>query len=471
MAKILVVDDEVSIREFLEIMLRRDGHQAHLVGDAVEAIQAIKERDLDLVITDLSLPRGSGMDVLSHVNQNCPDIQVIMITAFATAENAITAMKLGAYDYIIKPFKIDELKVVIERALERRRLKTENIELKAALQAKNNSHGLIGSSPAIKEVFGLIQRVAPTKTTVLLTGESGTGKEMVARAIHTQSPRSNEPFVAVNCGAIPETLIESELFGHMKGSFTGAHADKPGLFERASAGTVFLDEIGELPLSMQVKLLRVLQEKKVRRIGGAHDLNVECRVVAATNRSLEKEVADGRFREDLYFRLNVIEIKLPPLRERKADIPLLARAFLGKFAEQQASPVNRFSDAAMLALMGWHWPGNVRELSNVVERGVTLAGHDAIDMDVLPPAMRGITPVKPVVAAPVLAAATADVIPVEGLDLEMQLEVYERRLLEAALARTNGKKKKAADLLKLSLRSFRYRLAKFGIGGDDDSEE
>ncbi len=319
----------------------------------------------------------------------------------------------------------------------------------------------------MKEVFELIHKVAPTRTTVLLTGESGTGKELVARAIHARGPRAEAPFVAINCGAIPETLIESELFGHTKGSFTGAVADKPGLFELAGQGTVFLDEIGEVPLSMQVKLLRVLQERKQRRVGGAADISVDCRVIAATNRDLAVEIQQGRFREDLYFRLNVIQIHLPALRERRHDIPMLVDAFIGKFAEQQGSPVRTAIPEVMRVLMAWHWPGNVRELENVIERGVTLASGELIELDVLPPVLKNGPS-----AATAASTAIVDDVPADGLDLESVLEAYERRLLERALARTGGRKKRAAELLRVSFRSFRYRLAKLGLsGGDDDPSD
>jgi two-component system response regulator PilR (NtrC family) len=465
-ASILVVDDEASIREFLEILLKRAGHAVRFAKDAVDAVARLKDDSVDLVLTDLRLPVGSGMDVLGWVAKNAPSTQVVMMTAFATTETAVEAMKMGAYDYIIKPFKVDELTVLLDRALERRHLQAENRELKAALSARAAHARLLGASERMQEVFELIHKVAPTRTTILITGESGTGKELVARAIHARGTRSGEPFVAINCGAIPETLIESELFGHSKGSFTGATSDKPGLFERADKGTVFLDEIGELPLGMQVKLLRVLQERRVRRVGGAADLDVDVRVVAATNRRLEDEVQKGRFREDLFFRLNVIQVPLPALRERRADIPLLVEAFVAKFAEQQQSPVRRVSDSAMRLLMAWHWPGNVRELENVIERGVTLASGDSVDVAALPGNIRGSPS-----SLPQSAARIVDELPPEGLDLEAVLESYERRLLESALARTDGKKKKAAELLKLSFRSFRYRLAKLGLSGGDDGDD
>jgi two-component system response regulator PilR (NtrC family) len=465
MADVLVVDDERSIREFLEILLKRGGHKVRLAEDATGGIARLKEAPADLVLTDLRLPRGSGMDVLSHVAQHHPDTEVIMMTAFATTENAVEAMKLGAYDYIIKPFKVDELQVVVDRALHHRTLTQENQQLKQTLDARQAQHRLLGSSTAMKQVFELIGKVAGARTNVLLTGESGTGKELVARAIHNRGPRHDDPFVPINCGAIPESLIESELFGHMKGSFTGADSDKLGLFEIAGKGTVFLDEIGDLPLPMQVRLLRVLQERKLKRVGGQEDIDLHCRIIAATNRNLEQDVKGGRFREDLYFRLNVIQIELPPLRDRRADIPALAEAFVAKFTEQQASDVTRIADDAMVALSGYAWPGNVRELENAIERGVTLAPGDVLTkaelpMSILDSQAEG----RPVVDVPSLAIE----IPDEGIDLEAVLEGIERDLLERALARTGGKKKKAADLVGLSFRSFRYRVAKLGITAGDD---
>jgi two-component system response regulator PilR (NtrC family) len=460
MSKVLVVDDEPSMREFLEILLRRLGHTPTTADDAPAGIARMNDEAFDLVLTDLKLPTGSGMDVLRHASEHHENTQVIMMTAFATAENAIEAMKLGAYDYVLKPFKVDEISVLIERALERRQLREENQALKKTLEARKGRARLLGTSETMKEVFGLIQKVAPTKTTLLITGESGTGKELVARAVHSRSPREEEPFVPVNCGAIPEQLIESELFGHVKGSFTGAHTDKAGLFEVAGDGTVFLDEIGELPLAMQVKLLRVLQERRVRRVGGVDDIPVKCRIIAATNRDLEDEVASGNFREDLYFRLNVIQLPLPALRERRADIPLLAETFVARFAEDQGSEVERISDEAMAHLAAYDWPGNVRELENVIERGVTLANGDTMDADGLPKKLREATGDARTPTGPYAAPVE---LPEEGVDLEAILESLERRYLTQALELTGGKKKKAADLLGLSFRSFRYRLAKLSI--------
>ncbi|MCP4500921.1 MAG: sigma-54-dependent Fis family transcriptional regulator [Deltaproteobacteria bacterium] len=467
MASVLVVDDEESIRELLEILLRRHGHKVRLAQDAFDAVAQLTKKPADLVLTDLRLNNGTGMDVLHHVQKHHVQTQVIMMTAFATTENAVDAMKAGAYDYVIKPFNADELMVLCQRALERNALENDNVRLRSALNARTAQHRLIGTSTAMRDVFEMVAKVAPTKTNVLLTGQSGTGKELVSRAIHNRGPRAQEPFVPINCGAITETLIESELFGHTKGAFTGAHADKQGLFERSGAGTVFLDEIGELPLAMQVKLLRVLQERKVRRVGGVEDTDVKCRVIAATNRNLEQEVQNGNFREDLFFRLNVIELRLPCLHERREDIPLLVDAFIAKFTEEQGREHLKLTDAAMARLIAYKWPGNVRQLENVIERGVTLAAEDVFDVDALPQMVRESAPLQP--AQPEVPSLQETPlmpfleVPVEGLDLESVLEQLERKLLTQALQHTGGKKKKAAELLQLSFRSFRYRLAKLGI--------
>lgn len=460
MAHILVVDDEVSMREFLQIMLEQDGHTVRTASDAPGGVLALKDGQFDLVLTDLRLPGGSGMDVLRQARKRHTELEVVMMTAFATTENAVEAMKAGAYDYVMKPFKVDELKLVLARALERRQLRGENETLRETLKARSAHGQLVGESGALKDVLRMVDKVAPTRTTVLITGESGTGKELVSRAIHARSPRHAAPFVPINCGAIPENLLESELFGHVKGAFTGAHVDKAGLFESAAGGTVFLDEIGEMPLAMQVKLLRVLQERRFRPVGGVKDKPFECRVVAATNKDLEAESAAGNFREDLYFRLNVIELTLPSLRERKADIPLLAAAFVAKITEQQGRPVVPILPGAMACMQAYAWPGNVRELENVIERGVTLCDDDGIDASVLPPKVRG---AQSAAQRDVLSPAGLPSVGPEGVSLEDVMDAVERRLLDQALMHTGGKKKKAAELLQLSFRSFRYRLAKHGM--------
>jgi two-component system response regulator PilR (NtrC family) len=454
MPSILVVDDERSMREFLEILLRKQGHQVSAAADVPGALARLAEGDVDLVVTDLRLGSGSGLDVLAAVKERTPATEVIVVTAFATTENAVQAMKLGAYDYVLKPFKVDELKLVVEKALERRRLVAENRTLRHRAGRTSDAPEILGRSAAIEEVRALVEKVAAARTTLLITGESGTGKEVVARAIHARAG-AGAPFVAVNCGALPEGLIESELFGHEKGSFTGATDRKTGLFEVAGTGTLFLDEVGELSPPLQVKLLRALQERRIRRVGGSTDIAVGARIVAATNRDLAEEVRAGRFREDLYYRLNVIQIRMPPLRERRADVPLFLDHFLDRFAAELARPRPRLSAEAEGMLATYDYPGNVRELANVVERAVTLAEGEVIEPGVLPAAVRG--------AAPALDAGTPD-LPETGFDLQAHLDAIERRLLEQALARTGGVKTEAARLLSLTFRSLRYRLAKYGIG-------
>jgi two-component system response regulator PilR (NtrC family) len=410
---------------------------------------------VDLVITDLRLGRESGLDVLRTAKEVAPATEVIMVTAYATAENAVQAMKLGAYDYLLKPFKVEELRLVVGKALERRALLAENRVLRHQLGPKApRDPEILGRSAAIEEIRALVARVAPAPTTVLLLGESGTGKEVVARAIHRAGPRHDQPFVAVNCGAIPEGLIESELFGHEKGSFTGAAERKQGLFEVAGSGTLFLDEVGELPLQLQVKLLRAVQERRIRRVGGSSDHPFAARILAATNRDLAADVRAGRFREDLFYRLNVIQVRLPPLRERREDIPIFVEQNRQRFAMELGRPDLRFSPEAERLLCAYDYPGNVRELANVVERAMTLAEGSLIRPAELPPALRG-TSVEP--------SAPAE-LPQDGLDLQAHLDRIERAVLEQALLRAGGVKTEAARLLSLTFRSLRYRLAKFGIG-------
>jgi two-component system response regulator PilR (NtrC family) len=459
MASILVVDDEQSMREFMQILLEKAGHEVAVEADAAGAIARAQAGAFDLVVSDLRLGRGSGLDVLKAVKTAAPATEVVMVTAYATTENAIQAMKLGAYDYVLKPFKVDELKLVVAKALEHRALVAENRVLRHRVgDQRRHPDAILGASAAIGEVRQLVQKVAPTRTTVLVTGESGTGKEVVARAIHDGGPRREAPFVAINCGAIPEGLIESELFGHEKGSFTGASDAKPGLFEVAGSGTLFLDEVGELPPQVQVKLLRALQERKIRRVGGNADIAVSARIIAATNRELSEEVRAGRFREDLFYRLNVIQLRMPPLRERRDDLPRFLDHFLERFAAEVGRPVPSLSPEAQRLLLAYAYPGNVRELANIVERAVTLCDGDTITAVVLPPAVRG-------APAPGLTG-DAHAVPSEGLDLQAHLDAVERRILEQALQRTGGVKTEAARLLSVTFRSLRYRLAKYGIGGE-----
>jgi two-component system response regulator PilR (NtrC family) len=461
MARILVADDERSMREFLEILLAKEGHEVLLADSATAAIVAAEKGRPDLVVTDLKLGKGSGLDVLASVKRARPETEVIIITAFATTENAVQAMKLGAYDYIIKPFKVDEFTVVVGKALEKRQLVEENKALKSRLEAREKFDAMVGRSRAMQEVFSVVEKVAPTRTTVLITGESGVGKELVARAVHTKSPRAQAPFIAVNCGAIPEGLLESELFGHMKGAFTGASSSKPGLFLAASTGTLFLDEIGELPLALQVKLLRALQDRRVKPVGGVEDIDIDARIIAATNRDLQAEVKAGRFREDLFYRLNVIQVKVPPLRERREDILLLSEHFLRKFAREHGRGEIAFSRAALAALSDYGFPGNVRELENAVERGVTLAEGNTVELEDLPSSLRG--------PGMTLAPVVGEIHP--GFDLQRFLDELERQYLERALGQANGVKLEAAKLLGLTFRSFRYRLKKPAGGAPLGDEE
>ncbi len=453
MARILVVDDEPSMREFLEILLKRD-HEVSAAGDLAGALALASAGDLDLVITDLRLGAHTGIELLQAVKARAPATEVVIVTAFATTENAIQAMKLGAYDYVLKPFKVDELKLVIGKALEHRALLAENRVLRHRVGRRAEEAEIIGRSPAMQEIRGLVEKVARASSTVLIAGESGTGKEVVARAIHQRGGRGT-PFVAINCGAIPEGLIESELFGHERGAFTGAVEAKPGLFEVAGSGTIFLDEVGELPPAVQVKLLRALQERRVRRVGGSSDLAVAARILAATNRDLGREVAAGRFREDLYYRLAVIPVRVPPLRERREDLPLFLDHYLDRFATELHRPRPALTPEAERLLLAHDYPGNVRELANVIERAVTLCDRDTITPSDLPPALRG---------RPEQALPQATALPDTGVDLQAHLDAIERRLLEQALERTGGVKTDAARLLSLTFRSLRYRLAKFGIG-------
>jgi two-component system response regulator PilR (NtrC family) len=459
---ILVVDDERSMREFLRIALQRAGHEVVLAESPAAAALAWRERDFDLVITDLKMQGGSGLDVLDGVKAARPETQVIVVTAFATPETAIAAMKRGAYDYLTKPFKVEEIGVVVERALEKRALIRANVELRAELMGRFRLDRIVGKSPGMQRVFELVRKVAPARTSVLLSGESGTGKELVARALHHLSPRDKGPFVGVNCGAIPESLLESELFGHVRGAFTGAVADRQGLFAAAHNGTLFLDEIGELSAQMQVSLLRVLQERKVKRVGGTSEEEFDVRVVAASNRDLEAEVERGAFRSDLYYRLNVIQLHLPPLRARREDVPLLAEHFLRKHCASLGRALGGFEPEAMAVLCDYDYPGNVRELENLIERAVTLESGERIARASLPelqPRRRS------------EAASGAGEFPVEGLDLERVVGDFERDLLVKALARASGVRKEAARLLGISFRSLRYRLAKLGVAGADADGE
>lgn len=453
--KILIVDDETSMREFLSILLSREGYAVETAADAKEALALLAERSYELIISDVRMPGLDGITLLKQVKQSWPNTAVLMVTAFSATEDAVEAMKLGAYDYLTKPFKVEELKVLVRNALEKLDLTSENLRLRK--EVRDRFSGFIGKSRVMRELYTLIEKVAASSSSVLVVGESGTGKELAARALHDYSPRRNKPFVAVNCGAIPETLIESELFGHKKGAFTGAIADKQGLFEQAERGTLFLDEISELPLMLQAKLLRVLQEREFRRVGGSDSQKSDVRIIAASNRDLDEQLREGTFREDLYYRLNVIMLKMPPLRERSEDIVPLVEHFFRKFTgKEPCGPVA--TPEALKIIMSYPFPGNVRELENMVER-CTVFGESILDRHCLPQQILSFIQRAD--------AVTGEVLPDDGLNLEVYLDTIEKRYLTLALQRCNGVKKRAADLLGLTFRSFRYRLAKFGM---DDEE-
>jgi two-component system, NtrC family, response regulator PilR len=448
--RILIVDDEQSMRELLSIMLRKEGYEVVTADNGEKALKAVQNDIFDLVVTDLKMPLMDGMTLLKAVKEASPDTIVIIVTAFGTTEGAEKARSLGAYDYIGKPFNNDEIKLVIQNALEKRHLRKENILLKREIESRTGFENFIGKSEPMQKIFSLIRQVADTKSTVLITGESGTGKELVARALHAHSSRNTHPFVTVNCGALPETLLESELFGYMKGSFTGAVANKQGLFEAANGGTIFLDEISTMTPALQVKLLRVLQEREFKRIGGTADIKVDVRVIAATNRELLADVSKGLFREDLFYRLNVIPIQLPSLRERKDDIPLLISYFLKKSSSGREP--KKIAPEAMNRLLSHRWPGNVRELENTIERLSILASGDTIKLEYVPDSITS----SP--SGPELIPLD---IPESGIDLESLLQNAERTMLYKALDKAGGVKTEAARILGLSFRSFRHRLQKF----------
>ena len=446
------------MRELLAIVLRREGYEVLLAENGRTAIDLLGQQPVDLLISDIKMPDLSGVDVLRAAKKIDQDILGIMITAFASTETAVEAMRLGACDYLSKPFDIDLLKMKVREKIENRQLKQENVLLKRTLGLSHQFSNIIGRSEAMLEVFKMIETIARTNSTILLTGESGTGKGLVAQAIHFNSLRRDKPMVSLNCGALPENLLESELFGHMRGSFTGADANKKGLLEVAERGTVFLDEIGEMSAVMQVKLLRVLQERKFRRVGGLEELQADIRVIAATNQDLAKAIAEGRFREDLYYRINVIPISLPPLRERREDIPLIAEHFIAKYGEQMEKEITGISHEAMDLLVHHEWPGNIRELENVMERAVALEATPVILPDSLPTNIRGESP-----RAPTASAAPVEGFPESGFDLEAHVKEIERGYISEALKRAGGVQVKAAELLGMSFRSFRYYVKKYNL--------
>jgi two-component system response regulator PilR (NtrC family) len=459
--RILVVDDEPGLRDMLAILFRREGLEVTLAPGFATARDAITNapEPYAVVLTDLLMPDGSGMDLVTLVKQRTARTEVIVMTAHGGVDTAIEAMKRGAYDFVTKPFGTNELRALVHKALEKRAIVAENERLRAQL-LREHGRELLGHSEAMRRVFELVQRIANARTTVLITGESGTGKERIARAIHDASERRDKPFLVINCGAIPETLIEAELFGHERGAFTGAVSSRLGIFREAEGGTVLLDEIGELAPALQVKLLRVIQERKVRGVGASSEVPIDARVLAATNRNVEEEVRAGRFRQDLYYRLNVIRIEVPPLRDRREDIRPLAEHFLARCAGEQNKDIRGLSPDALRALEGYAFPGNVRELENVVERAVALATGQTIGLGDLSREVSGAAS-QP---TPALVG-----LPEEGCNLDDVLGEVERRLLLQALERSGGVRTQAARLLGVTLRSLRYRLQKQALGeaGDD----
>ncbi|HVN82167.1 MAG TPA: sigma-54 dependent transcriptional regulator [Terriglobia bacterium] len=448
MPNILIVEDEPKMLRLLELNLAEEGYTLFLASDAEGGLKILRQEPIDLVLTDLKLPGMTGLGLLQEIKQTNALLPVIVMTAYGTVETAVEAMKAGASDYVLKPFSLEEIKLIVRKELQVHRLIEENRSLREALGKRYEFRNIVARSAAMQEVLAIVARVAPTNSTVLLGGESGVGKDLIARAIHQHSRRASGPFVKINCTAIPENLLESELFGYEKGAFTGATTNKPGRFELADKGTIFLDEVGDVPPAIQVKLLGVLQERQFERLGSNKTLKVDVRLVAATNRDLRAALEQGTFREDLYYRLNVVPISIPPLREHKEDIPYLVEHFLEKFSQESAKPVRRIAPEALERLMGFHWPGNVRELENIIERAVAFTSSEVLEigdirLDVLP--------------------SKSLVNPLTFLPEGMTLEQWEDEMIREALRRSNNNKSQAARLLGLSRNALRYRLSKMGL--------
>jgi two-component system, NtrC family, response regulator PilR len=458
-ARILIVDDERSMREMLAILLRREGHDVVTAENGRTALDLIATRPFDVVVSDARMPDIDGLEVLRQARAANGSVIAIMVTAYGSPDLIRGVETLGVNDYVEKPFNTEVLKFRIRKELDRKRLHQENALLKRAMRSAHQFENIIGTSSAMLRVFELVDTIAPTGSTILITGESGTGKELIARAIHVRSTRSDRPFVAVNCGALTETLLDAELFGHVRGAFTGADGNKKGLIEVADKGTIFLDEIGEMSPMLQVKLLRVLQERRFRRVGGTEEVDADIRIIAATNRDLARMVSDGQFREDLFYRINVIPVRVPPLRERTGDIPQLAEHFVAKFAPQMKKAISGIAAATIANLTAYPWPGNVRELENAMERAVALERTEVVTVDSLPDSVRGTRPS----AAPAMVMP-ATPLPDTGFDLEQHVQDIEREYIAEALRRSGGVKVKAAELLGMSFRSFRYYMKKYNLG-------
>jgi DNA-binding NtrC family response regulator len=453
METILIIDDEKSLLELLTVVFKKEGYTVRTAASAAGGFEILAKEDVDLVVTDIKMPGADGMDILRYARENLPDLPVILITAYGSIPQAVEALKAGALDYVVKPFDVEELKIIVGRGLAARRLKQENLLLKRDLKSRYGFEQMIGKSRPMQEIYILIEKVASTDSTVLVTGESGTGKEMAARAIHLQGARRDHPFVSINCAALPENLLESELFGHVRGSFTGAVSDKKGMFELAQRGTLFLDEVGEMSPWTQVKLLRALQERKVRRVGGADEISVDVRIIAATNQDLKKRIAEGKFREELFYRLNVISIDMPPLRKRIEDIPILIAHFLQKYCEKMDKRPKRFTPDFVGLLESYSWPGNIRELENVIERIVAIEDRETVTVSCLPPDI--VTPQKKKIETQEMFAP--------GFSLNRHLDEITKKYIQEALALTGGSLQKAAPLLGLSYRTLRYLIGKYDL--------
>jgi DNA-binding NtrC family response regulator len=459
MPTLLIIEDEAKMRRLLELNLSEDGFTVYTAADAEAGLNTLRQEKIDLVVTDLKLPGMNGLELLQAVKRTNATIPVVVMTAYGTVETAVEAMKAGASDYLLKPFALEEMKLILRKELDFHRLREENRSLREALGERYQFRNIVARSPKMQEVLATVERVAPTHSTVLLGGESGVGKDLIARAIHEHSRRAAGPFIKINCTAIPENLLESELFGYEKGAFTGANTSKPGRFELADKGTIFLDEIGDVPGSIQVKLLHVLQDRQFDRLGGTKTLKVDVRVIAATNQDLRAALEQGTFRQDLYYRLNVVPISIPPLRERKEEIPYLVDYFIARFARESDKPLAGITSAALQLLADFHWPGNVRELENIIERAVALSTGTVIDtadirLDIS-------------TSAPAAAASGGSVpFPPEG----MTLEQFEDEIIREALRRAGGNKSQAARLLGLSRNALRYRLSKLGVSDEEESK-
>jgi DNA-binding NtrC family response regulator len=453
METILIIDDEKSLLDLLGVVFKKEGYAVKTAGTATLGFAILEKEEVDLVVTDIKMSGSDGMDVLRYVRENKPDVPVILITAYGSITQAVEALKAGALDYVVKPFDVEELKIIVGRGLAAKRLKQENVLLKRDFKDRYGFEQMIGKSRSMQDIYILIEKVGTTDSTVLITGESGTGKEMAARAIHLQGERRDRPFVSINCAALPENLLESELFGHVRGSFTGAVVDKKGMFELAQKGTLFLDEVGEMSPWTQVKLLRALQERKVRRVGGADEIPVDVRIIAATNQDLKKRIQEGKFREELFYRLNVISMDMPPLRRRIEDIPLLVSHFLQKYCDRMGKKPKRFTPEVIGVLESYVWPGNIRELENVVERIVAIEDRETVTVGCLPQE----------IVSPQIQRMETRALLAPGFNLTNHLDEITKKYIQEALTATSGSLQKAAPLLGISYRTIRYLIGKYDL--------